>query len=72
MEVLIIIGAILMIYGGISLRFPKKKEQNMHRKKDDNQFFRLYQNLYIIGGWIALIAGILLVISGVIVYGLNR
>lgn len=69
MSLLIIIGVILAVYGGISLKFPKKLNKNRSASENkEGKYLTWYLTISVFGGVVALVAGILLIIAGIILY----
>lgn len=67
MSLLIIIGIILAVYGGVSLKFPKKLKKNQSTAGNkDSKYWTWYLTVSVFGGIVALIAGVLLIIAGIV------
>lgn len=67
MELLIVIGVLLLVYGGISLRYPKKLNKNGATPANkEEKYVAWYLAISVFGSLAALIAGILLILAGII------
>ena len=69
MGLLIIIGLELIVYGGISLKYPKQLKRNQQTaNKKQEKYWLWYNSIYVIGSVVSLIVGVLLVLAGIVFY----
>ncbi|WP_225743102.1 hypothetical protein [Marinilactibacillus sp. Marseille-P9653] len=69
MGLLIIIGLALIVYGGISLKYPKQLKRNQQTaNKKQEKYWLWYNSIYVIGSVVSLIVGVLLVLAGIVFY----